>query len=112
MDVIARIQELREERGWTNYQLAKKAGLSQSTMTSAMNRGNNVTVQTIQKCCEAFGITMAEFFDDSLRIKEFSLRERKLVEDWRKLPSEIQSAAETMISYSSVTAESGKSKPT
>ncbi len=25
MDVIARIQELREERGWTNYQLAKKS---------------------------------------------------------------------------------------
>lgn len=101
MDVIARIQELREERGWTNYQLAKRAGLSQSTMTSAMKRGNNVTVQTIQKCCDAFGMTMAEFFDDSLRIKEFSLRERKLVEDWRKLPSEIQNATELMILYSS-----------
>ncbi len=108
MDVIARIQELREERGWSNYQLAKKAGLSQSTMTSAMNRGNNVTVQTIQKCCEAFGVTMAEFFDDSLRIKELSLRERKLVEGWRKLPSEIQSATELVILYGSSLADEEK----
>lgn len=109
MDVIARIQELREERGWTNYQLAKEAGISQSTMTSAMSRGNNVSVQTIQKCCGAFGITMAEFFDDSLRIKELSLRERKLVEDWRKLPSGVQNAAELMILYSSsLTDEEGK----
>lgn len=107
MDVIARIQELREERWWTNYQLAKKAGLSQSTMTSAVLRSNTPSVQTIQKCCVAFGITMAEFFDDDLRTKEFSLRERKLVEDWRKLPSEIQSAAETMISYSSSSAGDG-----
>ncbi|MCD8353014.1 MAG: helix-turn-helix transcriptional regulator [Clostridiales bacterium] len=112
MDVIARIQELREERGWTNYQLAKKAGLSQSTISSAMNRANNVTVQTIQKCCDAFGITMVEFFDDGLRPKEFSMRERKLIEEWRKLPSEIKSATEMMISYSSRNDNDRESKST
>lgn len=101
MDILTHLQELRDERGWTNYQLAIHSGLSQSTISTAMNRGNTPSVQTIQKCCDAFGITMAEFFDENLRPKDISLRERKLVEDWRKLPPEVQNAAETMISYGS-----------
>ena len=63
MDLIARIQELLAQRGWSQYQLAKEADLSQSTISSLINRGNTPTVPTIESCCKAFGITMAEFFD-------------------------------------------------
>lgn len=41
MDLIARISELLDERGWSKYQLAKEADLSQSTISSMVKRGNN-----------------------------------------------------------------------
>ncbi len=50
MDLIARISELLDERGWSKYQLAKEADLSQSTISSMMKRGNNPTVSTIESC--------------------------------------------------------------
>lgn len=97
MDLIARISELLDERGWSKYQLAKEAGLSQSTILSMMRRGNNPTVSTIERCCTAFGISVAEFFNDDLRQPEFSLEERKLISDWRKLTPEMKKAVLTTI---------------
>ena len=98
MDLIARIQELLAQRGWSQYQLAKEANLSQSTISSMINRGNNPAVSTIESCCKAFGITLAEFFDVDLQDKEFSLEERRLIHDWRNLSPEMKNAVQQMIS--------------
>ena len=98
MDLIARIQELLAQRGWSQYQLAKEADLSQSTISSLINRGNTPTVPTIESCCKAFGITMAEFFDADLQDKEFTLEERKLISDWRNLTPEMKKAVLLMVS--------------
>ena len=98
MDLIARIQELLAQRGWSKSQLAKEANLSQSTISSMINRGNNPTVSTIESCCKAFGITLAEFFDADLQDKEFSLEERRLIHDWRNLSPEMKNAVQQMIS--------------
>lgn len=100
MDLIARINELLVQSGWSKYQLAKEANLSQSTISSMINRGNNPTVSTIESCCRAFGITMAEFFDADLQDKEFSLEERKLISDWRQLSPEMKHAVQQMIAAS------------
>lgn len=98
MDLIARIEELLAQRGWSKYQLAKEANLSQSTISSMINRGNNPAVSTIESCCKAFGITLAEFFDADLQDKEFSLEERRLIHDWRNLSPEMKNAVQQMIS--------------
>lgn len=98
MDLIARIEELLAQRGWSKYQLAKEANLSQSTISSMINRGNNPAISTIESCCKAFGITLAEFFDADLQDKEFSLEERRLIHDWRNLSPEMKNAVQQMIS--------------
>lgn len=51
MDLIARITEFLDECGWSKYQLAKEANISQSMISSMMKRGNNPTVSTIERCC-------------------------------------------------------------
>lgn len=98
MDLIARIEELLVQRGWSKYPFAKEAGLSQSMISGMINRGNNPTVSTIESCCKAFGITMAEFFDADLLDKTFSLEERRLINDWRNLSPEMQKVVQQMIS--------------
>lgn len=97
MDLIARISELLDERGWSKYQLAKEADLSQFTISSMMKRGNNPTVSTIESCCAAFGISVAEFVCDDLRTTDFTLEERKLISDWRSLSPEMKKAVNGMI---------------
>lgn len=53
-----------EERGWTDYRLAKEAKLSHSTVTNMFNRNNAPTLLTLEAVCKAFGITLAQFFTE------------------------------------------------
>lgn len=60
---IARLLEL---KGWTNYKLAKEAGLGQSTVHEIMN-GKKTTpnAKTLQKMANALGVSVDAFFDDN-----------------------------------------------
>ena len=62
MDTQKRIRELMAERGWTDYRLAKEANLPHSTVTNMFNRNNAPTLPTLEAVCQAFGITLAQFF--------------------------------------------------
>ena len=58
-DVIQHIQDLCKERSWTYYRLAKEADIPYSTLNNMVNRTNIPTIPTLQKLCDAFGITLA-----------------------------------------------------
>lgn len=62
MDTQKRIRELMAELGWTDYKLAKEANLSHSTVSNMFNRNNAPTLLTLEAVCQAFGITLAQFF--------------------------------------------------
>lgn len=62
LDAQKQIKKLMEERGWTDYRLAKESGLSHSTVTNMFNRNNAPTLPTLEAVCAAFGITLAQFF--------------------------------------------------
>ena len=62
MDVLKRLEQLQQERGWSYYATAKKSGLSQSTVTNTFKRGMQPTIDSLEKLCAGFGITMAQFF--------------------------------------------------
>ena len=62
MDVLAKLRDLLDERGWSEYKLAKKAGLNESTIANIYRRNTVPTIATLEAICGAFGITMSEFF--------------------------------------------------
>lgn len=64
MDVVKRIKQLADDRGWTEYRLVKESGLSASTIANIYHRGTIPSVPTIEILCAAFGISMPQFFDD------------------------------------------------
>ncbi|HIT05124.1 MAG TPA: helix-turn-helix transcriptional regulator [Candidatus Scybalocola faecipullorum] len=64
MDIVSKLRKLCSERGWTEYRLAKESHIAQSTISNLIHRGNSPTILTIEKICQAFGITVSEFFDD------------------------------------------------
>ncbi len=62
MDVIEKIDELRKERGWSVNNLAMEAELTQSTLNNLYQRHNEPKLSTLRAICDAFGITLSEFF--------------------------------------------------
>lgn len=61
-DINERISDLRIERGWSEYQLAEKSGIVQSTISSWSRTKSLPTITNLEKICNAFGITLSQFF--------------------------------------------------
>lgn len=62
--VVRRIFELCDERNMSINALATCAGIPASTLKSIIyGASKNPGVVTIKTLCDAFGITLAEFFD-------------------------------------------------
>lgn len=66
MDVIGKIDILRRERGWSINYLATEAMLTQSTVNNIFNRRNEPKLSTLRAICDAFGITLSEFFAEEM----------------------------------------------
>ena len=92
MDVNKKIEELRFQRGWSMYELAQQAGITQSTLSSMIKRGNAPKIDTLYFICEAFGITLAQFFMDDEKLEFLNADEKLLITSFRKLPEEKQQA--------------------
>ena len=61
--LINRIDELCIEKGYTLYVLAYKAAMPLTTLTNIMNgKSVNPSFYNIVKICDAFDMTLAEFF--------------------------------------------------
>ncbi len=85
MDTQGRIRQMMEERGWTDYRLAKESNLSHSTVTNMFNRNNAPTLPTLEAVCSAFGITLAQFFADEVDPTQLTDEQRTLFARWSSL---------------------------
>ena len=87
--LIARITELREKKNWTEYQLAERSGLTQSTISSWYRKDILPTIPSLERICIAFGISISQFFDDnSSEITLINPKQKQLLEHASKLDNE------------------------
>lgn len=85
--VLKRIAQLREERDWSLYRLAKESEVSYSTLSNTLHRNNVPSVSTLIRICEGFGITLSEFFDETGEIpKQLTASDQQLLADFHCLP--------------------------
>jgi len=87
MDAKARIKELMEERGWSEYRLAIASGLSQSTVANIFNRNTTPSVATLESICNGFGITLAQFFAEGDMV-ELTEEQKEMFAAWSALTRE------------------------
>lgn len=92
MDINKKIENMRFQRGWSMYELAQEAGITQSTLTSMIKRGNPPKIDTLERICEAFGITLAQFFMEDELLEFLSKNEKELVSLFRNM-SEVKQQA-------------------
>lgn len=98
MDIIKRIEELKTERKWTDYELAQQAMITQSTIASMKARKSPPKLDTLQLICSAFGITLSQFFLEDEKIELLSDEEETLIQSYRKLSKNKQKALLELLS--------------
>ncbi len=96
MDVLERLHKLMDARGWTMYRLAKESGLTESTIANIYRRNAIPSVDTLEKICHGFGITLSQFFADA-ELVELTEDLKEVFENWRTLTPEQKEAALTMM---------------
>lgn len=96
MDTHERLRQLLNERGWTEYRLAKNCGLSESTIANIYRRNTVPSLATLEAICKGFGITMAQFFAEGEMV-EISPELKELFENWVNLTTEQKKAANQML---------------
>ena len=87
MDAKARIRELMQERGWSEYRLAIASGLSQSTVANIFNRNTTPSVATLESICAGFGITLSQFFAQGDMV-ELTDEQKEMFAAWSTLTKE------------------------
>ena len=96
-DILATITTYREERGWTEYQLAEKSGLPQSTISSWYRKNMIPTIPSLEKICSAFGITLSQLFSEENDTVSLTESQKKLLERWSRLTEEQQNVIFALI---------------
>ena len=102
MNVLEKIQQMQNDRGWSTYKLAYEAGLTQSTLSNMFARKTCPTVETLEKLCEAFGITLSEFFETDENKISLSKNELSFIRKYRTLSEKEKRSVITLIESLSV----------
>jgi transcriptional regulator with XRE-family HTH domain len=96
MDIHERLNELINRHGWTRYELAKRCGLSESTIANIFKRNTVPSIATLEAICSGFGITMSQFFAEGEMV-EMSPELKELFDAWVDLTPDQKAAALQMI---------------
>ena len=90
--VLDRIARYRDQKGWSEYQLAVKSGLTQSTISSWYRKDLLPSISSLEKICSAFGITLSQFFAESEMPYTLTKTQAQLLEASTALSEEQQLA--------------------
>ncbi|MEY8331480.1 helix-turn-helix transcriptional regulator [Lachnospiraceae bacterium 48-33] len=88
-EVLQKIKELMEERGWSLYKLAKESGIPYSSLNSLFQKNNQPTITTLERICAGLHITLGEFFSDCTPYRqpeqEYNKEEKEIIMSYRNL---------------------------
>lgn len=82
-----RIKELCEKRGYTKYRLAQITGMTQTALGNILNQSSLPTIVNLERICDAFGITLAQFFTDDGSKLNLTQDQQEILHIWDDLES-------------------------
>ena len=86
--VAERIIELCEKQNISRYQLARRSGMSESSISNLLNRLSDPRFTTLYRICEGFGMTMSQFFLPDGEKLDLTAEQKQLLDTWEKLSDE------------------------
>lgn len=83
--VYERLDDLRAARGWTIYELAKRAGVSYTGIYNWRDRLSLPSLELLDAVCYAFGITVIDFIAGDDETTVLTKEQKELVQLWNAL---------------------------
>lgn len=99
MNITQRIDQLCQMHNMSKYRLAKITGISQSAFSKLSRQQSSLSIDSIQRICNAFGISLAQFFEESEAHPNLPppAEEMQLLSYWNKLSKEKKEYALLML---------------
>lgn len=92
MDILNRIKQLKDERGWSNYRLAKEAHISEGSLNNLFRLNNQPTIPTLEAICAGFDISLSQFFAEGNEAVILNEEQREMFDIWNTLNKEQKAA--------------------
>ena len=92
MDILKRIEELKNKRGWSNYRLAKEAQISEGSLNNLFRLNNQPTIPTLEAICAGFRISLSQFFAEGDEAIVLSEEQREMLDIWNTLNKDQKTA--------------------
>lgn len=88
-NVGQRLKELREANNLSVKELSSLSGLSQPYLSQLeTNKKPTVPLVTIEKICNSYGITLAEFFNEEIVASDISFNKKRMIKLTQQLTEE------------------------
>lgn len=71
--------------------------MTQSSISTLLNEGNVPRITTLEKVCNGFGITLAQFFAMDGEYPDLSEEQLKVLDTWDKLSVKEKTAIEKIV---------------
>lgn len=92
MDILNRIRQLKDERGWSNYRLAKEAGISENVLNNLFRLNNQPTIPTLEALCKGFSLSLSQFFAEGNEAVVLNGEQKEMLDIWNTLNKEQKAA--------------------
>ncbi len=84
-----RVEQLRNARGWSVYELARNAAISPMTLYHWRDRNSSPSLALLEAVCSAFQITLFEFLaDETDETVPLNPEQREVLRLWEKMNPE------------------------
>ena len=83
--IAERIDYLRVQNNYTMRQLAKKSGVSISTMVNIISKNKIPNIYTLHSICNALNISLSDFFDFDDEVIRLRGKENILIKIYREV---------------------------
>ena len=93
MNVLDKIEKLMVANDMTATELAKRAGLPSSTVSTLFSKRWEPRIKTLEKLCSVFNLSLSEFFQEDIASNEPKLIEIK----YKKLSEKRQAIIRELI---------------
>lgn len=91
MNILEKITKMRLEKGWTEYELAERSELTQSTISSWYRKNLIPSIPSLKHICDAYGITLSQFFlEDNCSSQQLTKEQLDILNLWNRLTKEQQ----------------------
>lgn len=92
MDILGKIIQLRNQKGWTEYRLSVESNIPQTTISSWFRKNVQPSVASLQAICNACGITLSQFFAEDGELCQLTQTQKKLLDEFASLSALQQEA--------------------